>query len=100
MVKWTALYRKPEDIAAFEKWFNEQHLPICRQWPDVERINVSRITGSPRGESDYHWMFEATFADQDTMMQSLMSDKGMEAAMDARSSGFGSLMISFFSDSL
>ena len=61
---------------------------------------MSRITGSPRGESDYYWMFEATYADQDAMMRSLMSEKGMEAAMDARSSGFGSLMTSFFSEGL
>ena len=100
MVKWTALYRKPEDTGAFEKWFTEQHLPICKEWPAVERIHVSRITGSPRGESDFYWMFEATYTDQDTMMKSLMSEKGMEAAMDARSSGFGSLMTSFFSEGL
>ena len=98
MVKWTAVYRKPEDTVAFEKWFTEQHLPICREWPDVESIEVSRITGSPRGDSEYYWLFEATYTNQDTMMKSLMSEKGMAAAMDARSSGFGSLMTSFFSE--
>ncbi|MFN2462668.1 MAG: EthD family reductase [Candidatus Dormibacteria bacterium] len=100
MVKWTALYKQPEDTAAFEKWFLEQHLPICREWPDVDAIHASRITGSPRGESEFYWMFEATYPDRDTMMKSLMSEKGMEAAMDARGSAFGKLMSSFFSESV
>ncbi len=100
MVKWTALYRKPDDSAAFDKWFMEQHLPICREWPDVEHIHVQRVTGSPRGDSEYHWVFEAVYKDSETMMASLMSQKGMEAAMDARQSPFGKLMVSFFSESV
>ena len=99
MVKWTALYRKPDDTAEFDRWFLEQHLAICRQWPDVDHMHTSRITGSPRGDSEFYWMFEAVYKDRDTMMSSLMSEKGMEAAMDARNSPFGKLMVSFFSES-
>lgn len=98
MVKWTALYRKPEDTAAFERWFLEQHLPLCRTWPDVEHMHVGRITGSPRGDSEFYWIFEAVYKDRDTMMASLMSPEGMAAAMDARNSDFGKLMVSFFAE--
>ncbi|GAC1329991.1 MAG: hypothetical protein NVSMB17_06840 [Candidatus Dormibacteria bacterium] len=98
LVKWTALYKQPEDKAAFDKWFMDQHLPLCKEWPAVDRITASRVTGTPRGESEYYWMFEATYPDQETMMKSLMSEQGMAAAMDARGSGFGSLMTSFFSE--
>jgi hypothetical protein len=45
-------------------------------------------------------MFEAVYKDTDTMMASLMSEKGMAAAMDARNSAFGKLMVSFFSQSV
>jgi uncharacterized protein (TIGR02118 family) len=100
LVKWIALYRKPDDTAAFEKWFVEDHLPICKEWPDVEHIHVNRVTGSPRGDSEFYWMFEAVYKDSETMMASLMSEKGMAAAMDARNSPFGKLMVSFFSESI
>jgi uncharacterized protein (TIGR02118 family) len=100
LVKWTALYRQPEDTAAFEKWFVEEQLPICKEWPDVEHMHVHRITGSPRGDSEFFWIFEAVYKDRDTMMASMMSEKGMAAAMNARGSDFGKLMVSFFSESI
>ena len=100
MVKWIALYRKPDDTVAFEKWFVEDHLPICKEWPDVEHMHNGRVTGSPRGDSEYYWVFEAAYKDQETMMGSLMSEKGMAAAMNARQSEFGKLMVSFFVESV
>ena len=96
MVKFVALYRKPDDVAAFESWYLERHLPICKRYPDVAEMRVGRVTGSPRGESDFHWMFSASYPDKDTMMASLMSEPGMASAMDARESGFGKLMTAFF----
>ncbi|MHB8507132.1 MAG: EthD family reductase [Candidatus Dormibacteria bacterium] len=96
MVKFVALYKKPEDPAAFDAWWNDKHLPICKRWPDVERMAAGPVLGAPRGESEHHWMFEAAFKDQPTMMASLMGEAGMEAAMDARASGFGGGMVSFF----
>ncbi len=100
MVKWIALYRKPDDPAAFDRWFLEEHLPICKQWPDVDHMHVGRVTGSPRGDSEFYWIFEAVYKDQETMMASLMSEHGMEAAMNARGSAFGKLMVSFFVESV
>ena len=100
MVKWIALYRKPDDPAAFDRWFVEEHMPICKQWPDVDHMHVGRVTGSPRGDSEFYWVFEAVYKDQETMMASLMSEKGMEAAMNARGSEFGKLMVSFFVESV
>lgn len=96
MVKFVALYRKPEDTAAFESWYLERHLPIVQRYPDVVEMEMGRVTGSPRGESDFHWIFSASYPDRETMMASLMSEPGMASAMDARESGFGKLMSAFF----
>jgi uncharacterized protein (TIGR02118 family) len=100
LVKFVALYRKPDDPVAFEKWYLEQHLPILKRYPDVEHMHIERITGSPRGESEFYWMFEAVYKDKDTMMKSLMSEPGMESSQDARASGFGGLMAAFFTESI
>jgi uncharacterized protein (TIGR02118 family) len=100
LVKWTALYRKPDDPASFDRWFLEDQLKICKEWPDVEHMHVGRISGSPRGDSEFYWIFEAVYRDRETMMASLTSERGMAAAMDARNSPFGKLMTSFFSESV
>jgi len=96
LVKFVALYKKPDDPAAFDRWYFEEHVPICRRYPEVERMEVSKVTGTPRGESDYYLVFEAAYKDQDTMMRSLTSEPGMESAQNVRASGFGSLFSSFF----
>lgn len=98
MVKFVALYRQPDDPAAFDRWYTEQHLPICLRYPDTEAIRYGKVTGSPRGESDFYMMFEAVYKDRETMMASLMSPPGMESAQDARASGFGGLMVAMFAE--
>ena len=100
MVKFVALFKQPEDKAAFDEWYLKQHVPICQRYPDVHHMHVQRITGTPRGESEYYMMFEAVYPDQDTMMKSLMSEAGMESAMDVRNSEFKSLFSSFFCESI
>ena len=99
MVKFVALYKKPDDPAAFDKWYFGEHVAICKRYPDVDHMHVERVTDGPRGESDYHVMFEAVYKDRETMMASLMSEAGSESARNARDSGFGGLMTSFFTES-
>jgi uncharacterized protein (TIGR02118 family) len=100
LVKFIALYRKPDDPAAFDKWYFEEHVPITKRYPDVDHMHVQRVSGSPRGESEFHLMFEAVYKDQETMMKSLMSEPGMESACNVRESGFGNLFVSFFTESV
>lgn len=100
MVKFVALYKKPEDPEAFDKWYFGEHMAICKRYPDVAHMHVERVTGTPRGESDYYLMFEVVYPDRDTMMRSLMSEPGMESAKNVRESGFGPLFSSFFTESV
>ena len=100
MVKFVALYKKPDDPEAFDKWFFGEHMDICRRYPDVDHMHVQKVTGAPRGESDYYLLFEAVYKDRDTMMGSLMSDPGTESARNLRDSGFGGLMTGLFTESV
>jgi uncharacterized protein (TIGR02118 family) len=84
MVKFIALYKQPADKAAFDKHFQEVHVPLCHQVPNLLRMEVTRFTGTPRGESEYYLMAEMYFENQEIMMSSLMSDAGKATAKDAR----------------
>lgn len=84
MVKFVALYKQPQDKAAFDQHFNEVHTPLCHKVPHLLKLEVTRFTGTPRGESEYYLMAEMYFADQQTMMSSLMTDEGKATAKDAR----------------
>ena len=84
MVKFIALYKQPADPAAFDKHFEEIHVPLCHKVPNLAKMEVTRITGTPRGPAEFYLMAEMYFADQQTMMDSLMSEAGMATAKDAR----------------
>ncbi len=84
MVKFVAIYKQPADKAAFDKHFDEIHAPLCDQVPNLLAMEVTRFTGTPRGESDIYLMAEMYFADKATMMDSLMSEAGAATAKDAR----------------
>ena len=84
MVKFVALYKQPPDKAAFDQHFDQVHAPLCLKVPNLLKLEVSRFTGTPRGESEYYLMAEMYFADHKTMMDSLMTDEGKATARDAR----------------
>ena len=82
MVKLVVLYKKPADVAAFEKHYREVHLPLSRKMPNVRRLDVSHITGSPGGEPKFYMMAEIYFDNKEAMMASLSSPEGKAAGKD------------------
>ena len=85
MVKFVALYKKPADVEAFEKHYNEIHSPLVRKIPGLKRMEVSHMTGSPAGEPKFHMMAELYFDDKDAMFAGMHSDEGKAAAKDVMS---------------
>lgn len=84
MAKFVALYTKPEDVEGFEAHYRDVHLPLVATWPGVESFSTTRLTGTPRGgEPDYHLAFEATFASDEAMRESMASDGAREVGRDA-----------------
>jgi uncharacterized protein (TIGR02118 family) len=84
MVKFIALYKQPADKVAFDAHFDGVHAPLCHQVPNLLKMEVTRFTGTPRGESDLYLMAEMYFESQEQMMAGLMSDAGKATAKDAR----------------
>jgi uncharacterized protein (TIGR02118 family) len=84
MVKFVALYKQPEDAAAFDKHFYGVHKPLCEVVPNLLKMEVTKVTGTPRGPSEYYMIVSMYFENQQIMMDSLMSEAGMATAKDAR----------------
>ena len=85
MVKLVALYRKPTDLELFNKHYHEIHLPLIRKTPGLRKIEITRITGAPIGESKYHIMAEMYYDSIDAMNAGNASPEGRAAAKDLMS---------------
>lgn len=97
MVKLVVLYKKPSDVAAFERHYTEIHTPLALKMPGLLDLEVSHMFGSPSGEPKYYMKAELSFENKEAMFASLNSDEGKAAAKDVM--GFaGDLIHMMFAD--
>jgi uncharacterized protein (TIGR02118 family) len=83
--KLTVVYGTPDDVEAFDRHYHDVHAPIVARYPDLERVEISRVVGGPGGTaSPYHLIAEMYFADLDTLNAALSSDAARESGRDFR----------------
>lgn len=82
MVKLVVLYKKPSDVDAFEKHYQEIHTPLAKKMPGLQKFELSHMTGSPGGDPKFYMMAELYFEHKDAMFAALNSDEGKAAAKD------------------
>ena|SRR5579862_932420 len=82
MVKLIALYRKPDDVESFDDHYNKIHTPLVLKMPGLRKLEISRITGAPLGETKYHLMAEMYFDSVDAMNASNASPEGKAVGRD------------------
>ena len=95
MVKLIALFRPPADPDAFDRHYFGVHLPRLRAIPGVEKVEITRITGSPIGEPKYHLMAEMYYQSADAMDAANASPEGVAAAREIL--GFAPDIVTLFS---
>jgi len=79
MVRLMVLYNRPEDTAAFDKHYNEIHIPLAKKLPGLVRYTVSR---SLRAEEQYYLVAELDWDDMAALRTALGSPTGAEATAD------------------
>jgi len=85
VVKLVALYKKPADVAAFEKHYREIHTPLAKKMPGLRKMEVSHVTGAPGGEPKFYMMAELFFDNDEAMKAALASPEGKAAGKDVMS---------------
>jgi uncharacterized protein (TIGR02118 family) len=82
MVKLIALYKRPGDTAEFDRHFETVHIPLIRKVPGLRKLEITRVTGAPIGDSKYHAMLELYFDDRDAMDSSVATPEGKAVLRD------------------
>jgi uncharacterized protein (TIGR02118 family) len=85
MIKLIALYRKPADAESFDRHYRETHTPLVRNYPGLRKLEITRITGAPLGDTKFHLMAEMYFDDRKAMESALASSEGKQVARDLMS---------------
>lgn len=89
MVKLVALYTTPPDADAFDRHYQETHLPLIRRWPGLRRVEAGKVTGAAGGPAPYYLVAEMYFDDADALRAALRSPEGRAAGEDLQSFAAG-----------
>ncbi|MFD2759726.1 EthD family reductase [Lentibacillus juripiscarius] len=82
MAKLIALYKYPEDKEAFDEHYFNTHTPITKEIPGLRDMKVTKIVGSPTGESEYYLLCEMYYDDLDALKAGMKSDEGKASGKD------------------
>jgi uncharacterized protein (TIGR02118 family) len=77
MYKFVTIYRRVDDEEMLEQFFNQTHLPLAEQLPELVHREVSRVSHKPGGESRYHLMFELYFSTKASFEMAMASPIGL-----------------------
>jgi uncharacterized protein (TIGR02118 family) len=84
MYKLIALYRKPADVAAFDKYYEEVHRPLVLRIPGLSKLVVNRGLDAPWGAPEYFQIVEMHYPDEATFKQAMASPENAAAGKDIR----------------
>ena len=83
MAKLIAMYRKPPDVAEFDRYYQATHVPIVRKVPGLRGYEISRgPIVTPDGEAPYHLIATLGFDSVDAVQAALASPEGEATAAD------------------
>lgn len=92
-----ALYRKPEDPAAFDTAYFGTHLPLISKVPGLKRTVVTRFTRTVMGDG-FYLMAEMHFADEAALKQGMKSPEMAEAGANLAIFAEGLVTLMFAED--
>jgi uncharacterized protein (TIGR02118 family) len=82
MIKLVALFHKPSDPEEFDRSFAAAIVPLMEKLPGLKKLETTRVTGAPFGESKFHLMVELSFADRESLDAAMASKEGKAIARD------------------
>lgn len=85
MYKLLALFKKPENVEAFDTHYDQVHAPLMAKVPGVEKMLVSRNLRAFGGEAPYYLIAEIHFADKEAFKQAMASEENKAAGKDVMS---------------
>lgn len=93
-VKLVALYGQPADAAAFERYYEETHVPMAQRLPNLKRVETALFRGLAGDvPAAYYRIAELWFADIDQFRTAVASAEGQLLAADVANFASGGVII-------
>ena len=82
MTRLLVLYGQPEDPAAFDRYYNEVHVPLAKKMQGLKKWTIGRVQGTPDGKpSDYYYIADL-YADSREQLETIFASPEGKAAVE------------------
>ena len=82
MIRLLVLYGHPEDPAAFDKYYDEIHIPLAKKMQGLNKWTIGKVQGTPDGKpSDYYYVAEL-YADSREQLEAILASPEGQAAVE------------------
>jgi uncharacterized protein (TIGR02118 family) len=96
-VKLIVMYPQPKDVAAFEKLYQSEHVPMAvEKLKGKTKLVATKVTGSPQGAAPFYRIAEVHFPSMEALQACAASEGGKQTighAMQISSGGPPVIMI-------
>ena len=82
MVRFLAVYDKPDDPVAFDRHYREVHIPLAKQLPGLRRYTISRDPAPTRDREAYYLIAELDWDDMTELQHAFQTPEGRACADD------------------
>lgn len=83
MVRLLVLYGQPKEPAAFDKYYQEVHIPLARRMKGLKKWTVGKVTGTADGQpSPYYYLADLYMESREDFEKLLTSPEGQAAVAD------------------
>src|SRR3954452_7920535 len=97
MAQIVVTYKTPKDVAAFDAYYAQTHIPLAKKLPGLRKYQVSQgAVATPAGPSGIHLMAVLTFDDMAAVQAALGSPEGQAAAGDLGNFASGGVDLIFY----
>jgi uncharacterized protein (TIGR02118 family) len=82
MVRFLAVYDKPDDPDVFDRHYREVHIPLANKLPGLRRYTISRDPAPTRDGEAYYLIAELDWDDMTDLQHAFQTPEGRACADD------------------
>ena len=83
MIQLTTFYGHPQDEAAFDRYYQEKHVPLARQLPGLKGYTYNKLSAfDQQTQPPIYMLVQMYFEDQKALQAALQSPEGQAAVGD------------------
>jgi uncharacterized protein (TIGR02118 family) len=81
MVRLLVLYGHPEDPEAFDRHYEEIHIPLAKRMQGLKKWTIGKVVGTPGGEPSEYYYVADLYADSREELEAILATPEGQAAV-------------------